>query len=232
MHLIANRLRYSPAPTRDQLVLLHVCDEIHVPLSDTSKDAASRAVGTGEGLGPRFQEQGERRWGGGGFLTLEQLWRRVWPGPGEAKTKANSATNALLRLRRRPNGTGKAWYPALLWQVGGHGSRRSQETGDYRRQSGLWRVPLVDEAYLVHVGTAEEAKASAWVGGRSWALALAAAREADARAGIAPSVPPEQRLGRARVAQEAAVGAFGKKQPGDAPHESPFCAGTACMVAC
>ncbi|MGY1833317.1 hypothetical protein ACI8AA_23115 [Geodermatophilus sp. SYSU D01180] len=135
---------FTPAGTHDQLVLIHICDEILTP------DATAEvSLPSGAFLDPSHQAQNQRKVDGGGFLSMTALGSRVWPEIGDPKQWRDRAVTRTRRLRGLPNATGYAWFPALLWQVGG-GSYRDN-TGVIRNRHALWRVPLVREAVLVPV---------------------------------------------------------------------------------
>lgn len=154
----------TPAGGLDQLVLLHLARELHAP------DATKDDLPTGNRLGPGDQHQNTHR-NGGGYLSMENLGRRVWPEQ-EPAAAATTASNRVRRLRGEPNATGKAWFPALVWETSG-GSWKDTFDGAIRNRRSVWRLPLINRAALVDVPkSASKAAAQGWSVDDAWKAAI------------------------------------------------------------
>ena len=182
----------SPAIGLDQLVLLHVSDELNIP------DATvEQSVPSGDSIGPFYQHQNVHRRTGGGYLSMRDLGARIWCDSRLSAAEWNAGAR-VRRLRGLPNPGGQAYFPALLWTVQG-GRYRDDFTGQVLNRREVWRIPLVREAALIRVpASAPTAKKEGWSVARGWRDAedaiVAARRERAAQAD--PEAPWDDRAER------------------------------------
>ncbi|GAB4083368.1 hypothetical protein GCU67_19840 [Modestobacter muralis] len=152
----------SPAIGLDQLVLLHVSDELNIP--DTTVE---QSVPSGDAIGPSYQHQNVHRRTGGGYLSMRDLGARIWCDSRLSAAEWNAGAR-VRRLRGLPNPGGQAYFPPLLWTVQG-GRYRDDFTGQILNRREVWRIPLVREAALVRVpASAPAAKKDGWSVARGW----------------------------------------------------------------
>jgi hypothetical protein len=142
MYLVTHLMDISPAEGRDHVLLLHLARTVNIP------GAGKTSLVDGAGLSPEHQTR-ETRSDGGGFESLAVFGRKVWPNASPQQQKTH-ASNYTRRLAGQPNGTGQAWFPALLWEIES-GATQDRSTGEFKNRPSVWRVPLTGEAVLVPV---------------------------------------------------------------------------------
>jgi hypothetical protein len=154
---------HSPAITIDQLVLLHVSDELQTPNGAT----VQASLPTGDLIDPPNQHQNVQARTGGGFRSLRDLGTRIWPDsrPDDA---AKNAGARIRRLRGLPNPLKQAYFPALLWTVQG-GRYQDTFTGQVLNRREVWRIPILFEAVLVPVPVSgRAARREGWTAETGW----------------------------------------------------------------